>query len=170
MLSDDAHMWRVSTWLEMERKMRVMVAGDDVSTACGIFSTLAGRGYRLEITKDGIDCIMSLSDYVPDLVIMDFHILWGGSDGVMDVMSKDAKLSSVPIVLFASVNGRRIFWEYRRIDARMTALVQTHEFLSLTDLLDSMGFASDEDAFASNRNGRVDFSYVNRSLLESDRG
>lgn len=66
------------------------------------------HGFDVEITGDGLDCLAKMRRRVPDRLILDLDLPWGGGDGVLALMAENPRLSSVEVVLTASMARRRV--------------------------------------------------------------
>jgi CheY-like chemotaxis protein len=62
-------------------------------------SLLSAYGFQVETAGDGLECLAKLRQSVPDLLILDVEMLWGGGDGILEIMRKDPQLSSTRVVL-----------------------------------------------------------------------
>lgn len=63
--------------------------------------------FRLDLTRNGFDvvtadnaleCLQSFQSFSPDVIVIEPELLWGGGDGVLDVIREDPVLSEVPVV------------------------------------------------------------------------
>jgi DNA-binding response OmpR family regulator len=79
--------------------MRVLLAGPDHAFLEVTQSFLWDFGHEAEIASDGIDCISILREFLPDVLVLDRDLLWGGSDGVLALMADDSLLSETAVVL-----------------------------------------------------------------------
>lgn len=60
---------------------------------------LARRGFHVETAESGLGCLARLHQIVPDLLILDLELPWGGGDGILGIMREHPRLSSVPVLL-----------------------------------------------------------------------
>jgi two-component system phosphate regulon response regulator PhoB len=79
--------------------MRVLIADCDRE-----FLDIAKRfmtqcGHEALVASNGLQCIACLRDSVPDIVVLDSELLWGGSDGVCDFMNEEPTLGAIPVIL-----------------------------------------------------------------------
>jgi CheY-like chemotaxis protein len=81
--------------------MHVMIAGADKATVNELASHLTDCGHRSEFARNGVECMAALHGFTPDLLLLEFDLLWGGCDGVMAVMNDDPQLENIPVALFA---------------------------------------------------------------------
>lgn len=81
--------------------MRILLADSDVSTLEIIQSFFEHDGHEAEIAANGLECVALLTDFAPDVLVLDCELLWGGSDGVLDVM-RQSIWRSLPVILTGS--------------------------------------------------------------------
>jgi CheY-like chemotaxis protein len=118
--------------------MRLLIAGADIVTVSGLAAHLTDCGHISLFARNGRECRAALQSFIPDLLIMEFDILWGGSDGVLDAMNGDPRLREVPIVLFAECYKQAEFSENPRIIASLTKPFQPNQLSRLNSLLENM--------------------------------
>ena len=64
-------------------KQRLLIADRDAEL-CEVFRTfLTERGYEVETSTDGLDCLAKLRQVTPAVLVLDLELLWGGGDGVL---------------------------------------------------------------------------------------
>lgn len=81
--------------------MRILVADADQAFLEILQSYLLSRGHEAEIASDGLKCIAIMRNLVPDVLVLESGLLWGGCDGVMAQMQDDPLLSHIPVILIA---------------------------------------------------------------------
>jgi DNA-binding response OmpR family regulator len=81
----------------------VLLADADVVVADQFRAYFSAAGYRAETASDGLDCLSKIRRMVPDLLVLDQDLAWGGSDGVLACMQEECGLSRVPVVVIAAV-------------------------------------------------------------------
>ena len=64
---------------------------------------LSSYGFRVETADDAIECLGKLRHFVPDLLILELELPWGGGDGVLRVMRDDRRLLPARVVLTSAV-------------------------------------------------------------------
>jgi DNA-binding response OmpR family regulator len=153
-----------------ENTMRVMIAGTDRNTLISLRAYFSDRGHESEISRNGVECMVGLREFVPDLLIMEFDILWGGCEGVLATMNADPRLTEVPVVLFTETYKQLALDTYPKIIARLTHPFQPHELRRLNELIDNMDAARAVDTSSAKRNGLTTDNYVTSIPYESDRG
>lgn len=63
---------------------------------------LARNGFRVSDAENGLECLRALQQQPPDILVLHRDLLWGGGDGVLNVMQQDSGLSLIPVVLLNS--------------------------------------------------------------------
>jgi len=84
---------------DWEQVMRVLIADCDSE-----FLEIAKRfmnqcGHEALVASNGLECIACLRGCLPDVVVLDCELLWGGSDGVCELMNGDPTLAAIPVIL-----------------------------------------------------------------------
>jgi DNA-binding response OmpR family regulator len=80
----------------MERVMPVLIAdGEDVFLEV-VQRYISHHGHEVIIATKGLVCIASMRRYVPDLVVFERELLWGGSDGVRLSCNKTPRVRRFP--------------------------------------------------------------------------
>ena len=69
---------------------------------------LSSYGFRVETADDGLECLAKLRQFVPDLLLLDLELPWGGGDGVLEVMRGNLSLLPVRVVLTSSVASAQV--------------------------------------------------------------
>ena len=79
-------------------KPRVLIADSNVKSL-GLYKRIfPSIGIDIEVAEDGLDCLHKLHDFLPELVILELELLWGGGDGVIALMGEDVSTSPVVLV------------------------------------------------------------------------
>lgn len=81
--------------------MRILITDGDEAFLEILQSYLWDRGHEAEVATDGLECIATLRDFVPDVLVLERDLLWGGCDGIMAQMRDDSALSETPVILMA---------------------------------------------------------------------
>ena len=76
---------------EADRELRATYAG-----------FLADHGLRAEMADSGLQCVAKLRRQVPDLLVLDLDLPWGGGDGVLGFLHEEPQFLPNRIVLTAS--------------------------------------------------------------------
>ena len=64
---------------------------------------LSSCGYQVETASGGLECLGKLTDVVPDVLVLDAELNWGGADGVLTrLREEESPILAVPVVLITS--------------------------------------------------------------------
>lgn len=88
------------------------------------------QGFEMEPAGNGLECLFLIRDFRPDIVVLEASLLWGGCDGVLDVMAQEPESAETPVLLvadspleFTTMNQRQVVgWLSKPF--RMSYLVQ----------------------------------------------
>jgi CheY-like chemotaxis protein len=69
---------------------------------------LSGLGFQVELASDGLQCLAKLRQHVPDLLILDHEVPWGGGEGVLEIMRGDSRLFQTQVVLLSAVAAEEL--------------------------------------------------------------
>ncbi|MEQ9379954.1 MAG: hypothetical protein RJP95_03770 [Pirellulales bacterium] len=78
--------------------MRVLLADRDEAFLHTVRGFLRHRGHNVNVVTNGIDCISLFRAELPDALIIERELLWGGSDGVLELLAEDIR-DSKPLVI-----------------------------------------------------------------------
>jgi DNA-binding response OmpR family regulator len=82
-----------------EHDVRILVADMDEELLELLQSFLWDRGHEAEIAADGLEFLITLRVFQPDVLVLDQKLLWGDSDELVTVLGEDPTLSGIPVVL-----------------------------------------------------------------------
>ena len=114
----------------------ILVADDDPDILESIVTVLKSQSYRLQIARDGRQCLDSVRKKIPDLLILD--LLMPKMDGfaVMRALRKDSTFSNLPIVVLTAVIEDA---SHRRYELETGGKMKVHDYIekpvSPTELL-----------------------------------
>lgn len=80
-------------------RMRVLIADSDASLLESYLEYLDSRGFDVAIVTNGLDCLGKLREFVPQVLVLEPSLPWGGGDGVVAVMQEDAELRDIPVIV-----------------------------------------------------------------------
>jgi len=63
---------------------------------------LLREGFEVDMALSGLECIARLRERVPDVLVLEPQLPWGGGDGVLAMMSEDPDLTAVPVMVLTS--------------------------------------------------------------------
>jgi FixJ family two-component response regulator len=66
------------------------------------------HGFQVEIASGGVDCLLKLCKFAPEVLILDREIHWGGGDGVLAVLRSAKMTLWPPVVLLIGEKDRML--------------------------------------------------------------
>jgi DNA-binding response OmpR family regulator len=89
------------------RPIRVLMADPDESLQPEYREALLQEGFELVTAVNGLDCIARMRECVPDVLVMEPQLPWGGGDGVLAVMGEVPLFATVPVMVLTSCRDSR---------------------------------------------------------------
>jgi DNA-binding response OmpR family regulator len=78
---------------------RVLLADSDTFLLDFYREGLQQRGFDVRQARNGLECLETLRLFVPDVLVLEPSIPWGGGDGVLALMHDDAGVPVVPVIV-----------------------------------------------------------------------
>ena len=63
---------------------------------------LLQEGFELVTAASGLECVARLRERVPDVLVLEPQLPWGGGDGVLAMMGEVPELATVPVMVLTS--------------------------------------------------------------------
>jgi DNA-binding response OmpR family regulator len=84
----------------------VLIAEDDESLGKAVLTKLTEEGYRVDMVKDGMDCLQYLEkeNEKPDLLILDILMPVLGGMGVLKKIREDDRFKDIDILVLTNFN------------------------------------------------------------------
>jgi len=82
--------------------IRVLMADPDESLPPVYREALSREGFELVMAISGLECIARLRERVPDVLVLEPYMPWGGGDGVLAMMGDDPDLAIIPVMVLTS--------------------------------------------------------------------
>lgn len=104
---------------------------------------LRRHGFDIATADNGVECLNVLGAFVPDVLVIEPELLWGGGDGVLAILNEDLNLAGLPVlVLTTDLNRASVysisqfhvndFWVQpvtsERLTSRVTRLAFEHNW------------------------------------------
>lgn len=84
----------------------LLIANGD-PTLCYLYGRfLAERGYIVESSPDGLDCMEKLRRIEPSAVVLDADLPWGGGDGVVAWLREQRPTHEIPVIMIGAGGNR----------------------------------------------------------------
>jgi len=87
--------------MKREHGMRVLIADEDEVFLEVAQRYLSRHGLDVKTATNGVESVALLRRDMPDIVVLEGELLWGGSDGVRALMMQDPAWSEIPVILIS---------------------------------------------------------------------
>jgi DNA-binding response OmpR family regulator len=88
--------------------IRVLMADPDESLQPLYRERLLQDGFELATASSGLECVARLRERIPDLLVLEPQLPWGGGEGVLAVMGEVPRLATVPVMVLTSCRDARL--------------------------------------------------------------
>ena len=82
--------------------MRILIADADATFLEAFQAYMWENGFDAETSTNGLECSEILNRFIPDVLVIERNLLWGGCEGVLAKMQNDPRLLQIPIVVLVS--------------------------------------------------------------------
>lgn len=118
--------------------IRVVIADPDESLLAA-YRDLLRDDLEVVAVANAMDCVARLRHFVPDVLVLEPCLPWGGGDGVLSVMRDDPGLANVPVMILTACRDPRILKSvapFPICDYRVKPLLPTDLAARIRRLLD----------------------------------
>lgn len=144
------------------RPIRVVMADPDESLHSVYGKRLAEEGFTVAAAFNGLECVARLREGVPDVLVLEPQLPWGGGDGVLAMMGEVPELAKVPVMVLTSCRDPRLLesvWRFPVSDYQLKPLAPDRLAGRLRTIL-----AHPKLRFSlAEQNGRLECSIVRRT-------
>ena len=81
--------------------IRVLFADPDESLLAE-YRGLLRRDFEVATVTNALECIGRLRQVVPDVLVLEPHLPWGGGDGVLAAMRDEPSLANIPVMILTA--------------------------------------------------------------------
>ncbi|MFM8262145.1 MAG: response regulator [Pirellula sp.] len=82
--------------------MRLLIADSDPTMTELYESYFSDKGYDVTAVGNGIQCIDAIREQMPDVLVLEHKLPWGGDDGILECLRQDYPFTSPEVVLLDS--------------------------------------------------------------------
>jgi CheY-like chemotaxis protein len=126
--------------MEFTKSIRILIADHDRGFAEATRRFLEPRGHEVVVVADGMSCVEELRAIAPSLLVLDPEILWGGGEGVLDMLIQEEPLAPLSVVILESSEARTIPESFHsRIDGRLQRPKGLNEMPRFVKQLEDIG-------------------------------
>jgi DNA-binding response OmpR family regulator len=88
--------------LNSSKPIRVLMADPDDSLYPAYRRRLSEEGFELVAVSNGVECVARMRERVPDLLVIEPQLPWGGGEGVLAIMGEIPELATVPVMVLTA--------------------------------------------------------------------
>jgi DNA-binding response OmpR family regulator len=96
------------------KAFRILMADPDESLRPVYREPLSREGFEVDRALSGLECISRLHERVPDVLVLEPQLPWGGGDGVLAMMGEDPDLAFIPVMVLTSCRSPHILMAVAR--------------------------------------------------------
>jgi CheY-like chemotaxis protein len=85
--------------------MHVLIASSSVFRRALYCEALDGFGHDVTLADGGVDCVQQVRLRHPDLLLLEAPLLWGGTDGVLELLQEPLNEFRTRVILVAVAAG-----------------------------------------------------------------
>lgn len=64
---------------------------------------LSPKQYEITTVGCGLKCLHLLDDYVPDVLVLDWELPWGGAEGVLEELRNSHNWQHIPVIITGKI-------------------------------------------------------------------
>lgn len=87
--------------------IRVLMADPD-ECLLARYRKLLGEEFEFVAARTGLECLARLYERIPDVLVLEPRLPWGGGDGVLAMMHDDPQQASVPVMILTACRDRAV--------------------------------------------------------------
>lgn len=142
--------------------IRVLIADPDEALTPAYREPLLREGFEVDTATNGLECLARLRERVPDVLVLEPHMPWGGGVGVLAMMSETPRFTTIPVMVLTSCRNPHVLADIERFlinDYQVKPLAPHRLAARLRILLDypRLHFAM------MDHNGRLECAIVRRT-------
>jgi CheY-like chemotaxis protein len=109
--------------------MHVLIASSSAFRRDLYQQAIRGLGHEVSLADGGVECVGQLGSRPVDLMVLEAPLLWGGSDGVLDILQSSGIRSRVRVIVVAVGPGSIDWFQLSRfrVDDVLFRLPTTQE-------------------------------------------
>jgi len=70
---------------------------------CEMYQRFFSRlGWKVQTAQGALECLELFQRRLPDVLVLDLRLPWGGADGLLAVMREERELARIPVILTCS--------------------------------------------------------------------
>ena len=87
-----------------------LLMADGDAELCNLYRQFfTKRGYEVESSSDGLDCLRKLRQVTPAVLVLDLELRWGGGEGILAWLREENPAPGIPVILTATAGYPQAF-------------------------------------------------------------
>jgi CheY-like chemotaxis protein len=109
--------------------MQILVASSSPYRQTMYRTAIESLGHEVTIAGSAVECVQRLREAVPEVLVLEAPLPWGGSDGVLEVAQSELGSATPPVIVLAVGMGSIDWFQLSRfqIDDFLFRVPTTHE-------------------------------------------
>ena len=95
---------------DLLRSARVLIADPDKLLLAAYSRHLTQRGTSVSTARTGLECLEKLMQSVPDVLVLEPELLWGGGDGVLALLNEQPSIRPTIVILLTHNRNRSLLY------------------------------------------------------------
>ena len=95
---------------ETSMSARILIADPDRFLLASYSRHLRERGATVSTATTGLECVERLRDVVPDALVLEPTLPWGGGDGVLALINEEPSLRPTVVMILAQGRNRSLLY------------------------------------------------------------
>ena len=123
---------------------------------------LSQNGFEMITALSGLECLARLRERVPDMLVLEPQLPWGGGDGVLAMMGESSALAIIPVMILTSCRDPQVLEAVSRFpisDYQVKPLSPNRLAERLRSILDRPGL----HFTMAEQNGRLECAIARRT-------
>jgi CheY-like chemotaxis protein len=71
--------------------------------------------YEVTTVDCGLKCLQLLDDYVPDVLVLDWELPWGGAEGVLEDLRNSRDWQHIPVIITGKIASFQLLEQLGRL-------------------------------------------------------
>lgn len=90
------------------KTIQVLMADPDESLRLMYRVPLLQEGFELITATSGLECVARLRERIPDVLVLEPQLPWGGGEGILAIMGDVPELAMVPVIVLTACRDFRL--------------------------------------------------------------
>jgi DNA-binding response OmpR family regulator len=83
----------------------ILFVDHDIKLTDAVARALTGRGHNIRACTNALECVQTLHEFAPTVLVLDRELLWGGAEGVLEYLIRDEPLMPPMVVVATNDDG-----------------------------------------------------------------